>query len=405
MLSDAAIRRIKPRPKPFKKADALGLYLLVQSNGGRLWRMNYTFGGRQKTLAFGAYPVIGLAEARVQRDAAKRQLRQGIDPGAVVKVEKVARKQAAANTFAAVADQWNTTKMVKEGKSKSTLARASWLLDMLRDGIGDRPIKEIEAPELLAVLRKVEAQGKHEAVKRLRSTASAIFRFGIASGACKRDPAADLRGALTAAKATPHAAVTDPAGVGELLRAIDAYQRPVLRLALQLLALTFTRPGNVASAEWTEFDVAAGVWSIPAAKMKMREPFRVPLSRQALAVLAELREITGNSKFLFPSLRTGKRPIFTYVLNKALRDVGYAADEMQPHGFRSVFSTLANESGKFSVDAIELSLAHAPRGVRGIYNRSQYWNERVELVQWYADFLDELRGRGEVVALPAAVRS
>ena len=401
MLSDAAIRRIKPGAKPFKKADALGLYLLVQPSGGRLWRLNYTFAGRQRTLSFGAYPVVGLADARARRDDAKRQLRQGIDPGAVVKVEKVARKQVAANTFGALADQWYQAKMVKEGKAGTTLNRARWLLDTLKRDIGDRLIGEIEAPELLDVLRKVEAQGKHEAVKRLRSTASTIFRFGIASGVCKRDPAADLKGALTSVKSTPHAAITDPAGVGKLLRAIDAHERQLLRRALQLLALTFVRPGNLAAAEWSEFDIDAGVWSIPGPKMKMREPFRVPLSRQALAILGELRKTTGNSRFLFPSFRTGKRPIFTTLLNVALRDIGYAADQMQAHGFRSTASTLLNEHSEFSPDIIELALAHRLGGVRAIYNRSEYWAKRCELVQWYADFLEELRERGQVVALPA----
>jgi len=404
MLTDAAIRRIKPGLKPFKKADSLGLYMLVQPSGSQLWRLNYTFAGRQRTLALGVYPQVSLSDARERRDAAKRQLRLKQDPGALVKVEKAAEKLAQVNTFAAVAAEWQRTKMIAEGKSKSTLDRARWLLGILNNGIGDRPIQEIEAPELLDVLRQIEAQGKHEAVKKLRSTASAIFRFGIATGACKRDPAADLKGALTVAKSTPHAAIVDPAGVGELLRAIDAYERPTLRLALQLLALTFVRPGNVANAEWSEFDLDAGVWSISAQKMKMRGPFRVPLSRQALAVLKELRAIIGGGKYLFPSLRKGNRPIFTYLLNVALRDIGYAADEAQAHGFRSTASTLLNEHSEFSPDVIELSLAHQPGGVRAIYNRSKYWKERCELMQWYADHLDELRGRGEVVALPKAIR-
>jgi integrase len=401
MLTDAAIRRLKPGPKPYKKGDALGLYVLVNPNGSKLLRRNYTFGGVAKTRTYGVWPIAGLAEARERRDEDLRLLRQGIDPGAVVKVEKVAKREAAANTFGAVAADWLRTKMVKEGKSKSTLARARWLLAMLKD-LDDRPIGEIGAPELLKVLRQVEAQGKLEGVKRLRTAASAIFRFGIASGLCDRDPAADLKGALTTARSTPLSAITDPTEVGKLLRAIDAYDRPVLRMALLLAALTAARPGNIASAEWAEFDIAAGVWSIPKEKMKMRrEPLRVPLSRQALAVLAELHKITGHSKFLFPSLRKGNRPIFTYALNTALRKIGYTADQAQAHGFRSTFSSLANEHSDFSIDAIELSLAHAPRGVRGIYNRSQYWAERCKLMQWYADYICELRDRGEVVALPA----
>jgi integrase len=403
MLTDTKIKALKPKSDPYKVSDSGGLHVLVAPTGSRLWKCSYRFAGKQRTLSFGAYPEVSLIDARARREAAKAQLRQGVDPGSVIRVAKVTEKRAGANTFAAVAAEWQQRKMIAEKKSKPTLDRARWLLGILNEGIGDRPIDEIEAPELLTVLRKIEAQEKHEAVKRLRATASAIFRFGIASGACKRDPAADLRGALTTAVSTPHAAITDPAGVGELLRAIDGYEKPMLRLALQLLALTFTRPGNIASAEWSEFDIATGVWSIPAAKMKMREPFRLPLSRQALAVLDELRTITGGGRLLFPSQHKN-RPLFTYRLNIALREIGFAADEMQAHGFRSTFSTIANEHSDFSGDAIELALAHQPKGVRAIYNRSKRWTERCALVQWYADYLDGLRQRGEVVALPKKIR-
>jgi integrase len=399
MLTDAKIRAIRPGPSPFKISDSGGLHLLVSPAGGKLWKCSYRFAGRQKTLSFGAYPDVSLAEARTRREEAKAELRLQRDPGVIVQAEK----RAVANTFAAVAKQWWQKKMVAEKKSESTLSRARGQLKTLNAGIGDRPIAEIEAPELLDVLRRVEARGKHETAKRLRATAEAIFRFGIASGACRRNPAADLKGALTAVKSTPIAAIVDPAGVGELLRAIDGYERPVLRMALQLLALTFVRPGNVCAAEWSEFDVGAGVWSIPAGKMKMREPFRVPLSRQALAVLKELHAVTGGGKYLFPALRAGSpRPLYTYNLNNVgLRGMGFAADRMRAHGFRSTASTLLNEYSEFSPDVIELSLAHVPRGVRAIYNRSKYWNARCDLVQWYADHLDELRRRGEIVALPA----
>jgi integrase len=249
------------------------------------------------------------------------------------------------------------------------------------------------------VLRKVEAGGRYESVARLRATASTIFRFGIASGYCKRDPAADLRGALTSVNHTPRAALTNPSEVGELIRTINGFERlPRVRLALQFLALTFLRPGEVCSAEWSEID--GDVWNVPAAKMKMRLGHRVPLSRQALAVLEELRGITGNRKHLFASSVKPSQPFATNRLNEALREIGFGSDRHVAHGFRSMFSTIANESGKWSPDAIEASLAHVPPGVRGIYNRSQYWPERVALAQWYADHLDELRGRGEVVALP-----
>jgi integrase len=406
MLTDTRVRALKPKEAPYKVSDSAGLFLQVQPNGSKLWRMAYRFHGKQRTAAFGMYPDISLPVARLRRDEVKRQLRSGEDPSVVVKAEKAAVVAAASHTFRAVGDDWFQKKMVKEGKAEKTLRREKWMLAILNKGIGDRQIDEIEAPDLLVVLRQLEAQEKYETVKRARSTASTIFRFGIAIGACKRDPAADLKGALTSVASTPHAAVTDPTGVGKLLRAIDGYdKKPLLRFALQLLALTFTRPGNVAGAEWSEFDVDAGVWSISAEKMKMREAFRVPLSRQALALLAELREITGGSKYLFPSFRTGKRPMFGSLLNVALRDLGYAADEMQAHGFRSTASTILNERSEFSPDVIELSLAHRLGGVRAIYNRSQYWAERCELMQWYADHLDGLRDQGKVVALPQRKRT
>jgi integrase len=398
-LSDAAIRRIKSAPKPVKKSDGFGLYLLVQPNGSRLWRMNYAFAGRQRTLAFGAYPEVSLSEARERRDAAKRQLRDGSDPGVVVKVEKRAAAASIANSFRAVSAEWYKRKMVAEHKSPATLRRAEWLLATLNEGIGDLGMSEIEAPLLLDVLRRVEAAEQHETVKRLRATASSVFRYGIATGRCKRDPAADLRGATTAAVSTPRPAILDPAGVGELLRAIDGYQRkPLLRFALQLLALNFTRPGNICSAEWSEIE--NGVWSIPPHKMKMRTEFRIPLSRQSLEVLDELRKATSGKKYLFESLKTGI-PIGTNQLNRTLEEIGYSSDRMVAHGFRAMFSTLANDNGQ-SGDVIELCLAHLERNkVRRAYNRAARWPERVAMVQWWADHLDELRDRGKVVALPA----
>jgi integrase len=404
MLTDVKVRALKPKERPSKVSDGGGLHILIQPSGSKLWRMAYRFRGKQKTAAFGVYPAVSLSEARVRRDDAKRQLRSGEDPGAVVGAEKLAVVAATADTFAAVAADWLQKRMIKENKSKSTLDRARWLLGILNDAIGNRQINEIEATELLQVLRRVEAQEKYEAVKRLRSTASAIFRYGIAIGACRRDPAADLRGALTSVASTPHAAITDPAGVGKLLRAIDRYhKKPLLRLALQVLALTFVRPGNVCGAEWSEIDTNAGVWSIAAPEMKMRKAFRLPLSRQALAVLDALRLMTGDGKYLFPA-RNRKRAIYTHQLNNALREIGFAKDEMQAHGFRSTASTILNENGEFSPDVIELSLAHVPNGVRAIYNRAQYWSERVALMQWWADHLDELRNRGEVLVLPKPAR-
>ncbi len=396
-LTDAAIRNIKPAGKPFKKSDGLGLYLLVQPNGSRLWRLDYSFGGRRKTASFGAYPIVSLVEAREGRDAAKKKLRAGIDPGAVKVAEKIAEKQASL-TFSVVSAEWLQKKMVNEQKAKNTIVRTDFLLNILNKGIGNKTLAEIEAPELLTVLRKVEAGGRHETTNRLRSTASIVFRFGIASGYCTRDPAADLKGALTSAKVTPRSAVTDPVEVGELLRAIDGYKTPMLRLALQLLALTFVRPGEMCGAEWSEISDDA-VWLVPASRMKMRKPFRVPLSKQALSVLAELRKISGHSTFLFPVRKRGQPYLRANRLNPVLREIGFNGRH-SAHGFRSTASTILNQESEFSADVIELSLAHKVAGIRGIYDRAQHWIARRDLAQWYADYLDGLRKRGEVVTLP-----
>jgi integrase len=396
MLTDTGVKALRPRDRPFKVGDAAGLYVLVSPTGSRLWRLNYMLAGKQKTLALGSYPAVSLAEARSARDTAKAQLRGGIDPVEAIQVEKAAAA-AAVTTFQDVGAEWFKVKMEGENKSKNTLRRTKWLLGLLYAGIGGRPITNIDAPDLLEVLRRVEAAGNHETTKRLRATASAIFRFGVAIRSCKRDPAADLRGALTNRQAQPRSAIVEPAAVGKLLRDIDRYRRPGLTQALQLLMLTFVRPNELTSAEWSEIG-PDGVWTIPAGRMKMRKAFHVPLSRQTLAILAELRAVTGTNRFIFPSRKRG-RPIHANKLTEALRTLGYEGDEVSAHGFRSTASTILNEETEFSADAIELCLAHKLSGVRGIYNRSLRWGERVEIMQWWADRLDELRGRGAVVKL------
>jgi integrase len=389
MLTEVKVRALKAKDAPYKVADGGGLHLLVQPSGSKLWRMAYRYRGRQKTAAFGIYPAVSLAVARERREDAKRLLRLDQDPGAAVKAAKVA---IATTTFRVVSAEWMERKMVAEGRSKSTLARTRWLLDILNEGIGDKMLGEIEAPDILELLRRIEANGRHEAVVRLRSTASTIFRFGIASAYCKRDPAADLRGALTSGTSTPHAAVTDPADIGELMRAIPNVTRPKVRLALRLLALTAVRPGEVCGAEWSEFQ--GDVWDIPAHRMKMRLPHRVPLSRQAVAVLDELRNITGNRKHAFASSSKPDRPFYTNRLNPALDKIGFPHDRHVAHGFRSTFSTTANESGLWSPDVIELQLAHVEQNkVRRTYNRQARWPERVAMMAWWGDHLDELRDR------------
>jgi integrase len=405
MLTDTKLRGLKPGSAPIKLSDSGGLHILVTAAGGKLWKLAYRFVGRQKTLSFGAYPDVSLADARGRRESAKAQLRRGEDPGVIVKAEKQAVAAATASTFEAVAAEWKLRKIVKEKKSQSTIARTDWLLHTLNEGIGDRPINEVTAPELLKVLRKVEARGLHETVARLRSAASRIFRYGIATAKCERDVAADLRGATTTAVSTSHAAIIDPADIGALMRKIDSLdggRHPrLMRLALRMLAYTFVRPGELRLAEWSEIDSATAVWDIPAERTKMKRAHRVPLSRQVVAVLDEVRDITGAGRYVFTSTVKPKQPLHKNSFNDALRRLGYGHDDMVSHGFRALASSSLNEMNQWSVDVIERQLAHQERNkVRRVYNRATYWPERVAMMQAWANRLDELRGRGKVVALP-----
>ena len=405
-LTDTKVRAEKPRASAFKLTDGDGMHLLIQPSGAKLWRLAYRFSGKQRTLALGVYcaansrdVLVPLALARERRAEARRLIAAGIDPSEAKKAQK---RSAAARvmTFRNVADEW-LAKMRREQKADVTIRKAEWLLGMLSADLGERPVSAIEPPDLLAPLRRIEARGHHETARRARSVASRIFRYGVASGYCPRDPAGDLRGALTAPVVTNRAAITNPTDVGALMRAIDGYQGALItRLALQLLALTFVRPGELRLAEWSEINGA--VWSIPARRTKMRRPHRVPLSRQALVVLNELRPLTGDGRLLFPSTISREKPISENTLQVALLRLGYQRGEITTHGLRSTASTLLNESGLWSADAIERQLGHADKdAIRGIYHRGEHWAERVKLMQWWSDHLDELRQCGRVVPLAA----
>jgi integrase len=332
--------------------------LLVQPNAAKLWRLAYRFDGKQKLLALGPYPVTSLSDARAKRDEAKKLLAQGSDPSVERKAERSAARLSRRNTFAAVAeelfDKWKA-----EGDAATTLKKKKWLLGFANAELGNRPIAEIKAPELLDALRKIEKRGRYETAGRVRSTAGAVFRYAIATGRAERDPSADLRGALITPTVTHRASIVEPGQIGALLRAIDGFERqPTTRIALQLAPLLFARPGELRTAEWAEFNIPEAVWRIPARKMKMRREHRVPLARRSLALLRELKDITGNSKFLFPSVRSWHRPMSENTLNAALRRLGYKQTEMTTHGFRSMASTRLNETGKWNRDAIERQLAH-----------------------------------------------
>ncbi len=402
-LTDTAIRALKPGAKDYKAADEKGLYLLVTPTGGRLWRLKYRSpGGVERKLSLGGYPDVSLKDARDLRDDARKLLASGADPAEKKRRDRHAAKVSAANSFVAVAQSY-IDKGKREGRAEATTAKQEWLLKLLDRTIGQRPVAEIEPFELLEAVRRYETTGRTEAAHRALQFASQVFRYAIANQLAKSDPTRDLRGALVSHKAKHHAAILEPKQAGELLRAIDGYEgSPVTQLALQLSALLFVRPGELRHAEWTEFDIDAAIWRIPGEKMKRRLEHVVPLAKQALALLETLRGLTGDGKYVFPSIRTPARPMSENTVNAALRRLGYTKEDMTAHGFRAMASTLLNESGKWSSDAIERALAHKDKdAVRAAYHRGAHWNERVEMAQWWADYLDTLRKGTEIVHWPS----
>jgi integrase len=391
-LSDVQIRNAKPTEKPYKLTDGGGLYLFIQPHGAKLWRLNYRFQGKQKTLAIGAYPHVTLSQARARLAEAKRSLAEGIDPGAQRKADKLAVLEVARNTFEAVALEWQAKQAEVWTASHSRLVLRI-LNRYLFPAIGARPVAELSAPEVLRALRPIETRGALETAHRARTIASQVMRFGIATGRCDRDPAGDLRGALSPLKVKHHPTITDPARVGELLRAIDGYSGTLIsRCALRLLPLVFTRPGELRAAEWAEIDLAGAVWEIPASKMKMRADHIVPLSSQALAILAEIQPLTGSGKYVFPSERSAVRPMSENTINAALRRLGYSKDEIVGHGFRAMARTLLDEKLGFRIDLIEHQLAHEVKDPLGrAYNRTKHLEERGRMMQAWADYLDTLK--------------
>lgn len=399
-LTDTAIRKAKPKDKPYKVSDSGGLYLLVNPTGSKLWRVKYRLHGVERKLALGAYPAITLADARAAREDAKKQLAHAVDPNTAKRQARIAASISAGNSFSAVANEL-IAKREKEGVAAATLEKHRWLLRLLGAEFGRRPVADITPAELLHELKKQERRGRLETAKQVRSFASRVFRYAAATARAERDPAQMLLGALIQPTVKHFAAITDPIEFGALLRAIEGYVGdPAVMHALKLTPHVFQRPGELRQMEWTEIDFAKAVWTLPAAKMKMRQPHAVPLSRQALAILESMRGLSGNGKYVFPSVRTRARPISDNTINAALRRLDYSKEQMTAHGFRTSASSLLNESGKWNPDAIERALAHMVAGsIRRIYNQSAYWAERVEMAQWWSDYLCQLRDGGNV-AIP-----
>ncbi len=394
-LTDLAIRRALPGPKIIKLSDGGGLQLWITPDGAKRWRLAYRFGGAQKALAIGVYPEVGLKDARDARDGARRTLAQGQDPLQVKKAATVAKAEAGANTFAAIAGELAEKKR-RDKKAAATMRKFDWFMSFAYPSLGSRPSAEISAREVLVVLKEIEARGTHETARKLRTAIGDVFRFAIATARAENDPTVALRGALVTPTVTPRAAIVAPKAFGGLLRAIEDYEgAPETRFALELLALTFVRPGELRAAEWVEFDLDAAVWEIPAGRMKMRKSHRVPLAPRAVAVLKELQKLSGQGRFLFPSVRSVARCMSENTLNAALRRMGFKNEDMTSHGFRASASSMLNESGLWNPDAIERQLAHVDGdSVRRAYARAEFWDERVKIMTWWADRCDELRRGG-----------
>ena len=402
-LTDMKVQKAKTKDKPITLFDGGGLYLLITPTGGKLWRFKYRYDGKEKLLALGSYPEISLLDARQRREDARKLLANGVDPGAVRKAQQQAKVEDD-ESVEVIAREWH-----EKFKSKWTEGHALKIIRALeRDvfpWVGTRPIKEIKAPELLTVLRRVESRGVLEGAHRIRGLCSQFFRYAVATGRAERNPAQDLIGALAPAKEQHLAAITDPKQVRELLHAIDGYTGSyIVKLALQLSPLVFTRPGELRHMEWSEVDFENALWSIPAEKMKMRESHLVPLSRQALKILEEVKKLTGASKYAFPSGRTFDRPMSNNAILAALRRMGYTKDEMTPHGFRAMARTILDEVLQVRPDFIEAQLAHRVLDPLGrSYNRTQHLNERRNMMQTWADYLDGLKTGAKIITFPTGV--
>lgn len=401
-LTDLQIRSAKAPEKEVKLFDGGGLFLSVTPSGGKLWRLKYRFGGLEKKLSLGAFPAVSLADARREREKVRQFLAQGLDPSEVRK-EQQRTGQQEGETFKALAGEWISLQQGAwvPSHTETIIAR---LEAYIYPHIGARPVSEITPPELLSVLRRIEAKGTIETARRVKQICGQIFRYGVGVGRCERDPSADLRGQLAKKPKVKHmAAITDRKEVAALLRALDDYAGAlVTRCALRLAPLVFVRPGELRGMEWAEIDIEAALWTIPAEKMKMRKTHSVPLSRQVLAILEDIRPLTGGGRYVFPSARTTARPMSNMAINAALRRMGFTKEEMTGHGFRSTASSLLHEAGWDST-LIELQLAHRDTNtIRAIYNRAERLDERRKMMQSWADYLDALKTGAMIIPFRSA---
>ncbi|MAG00892.1 MAG: integrase [Acidiferrobacteraceae bacterium] len=408
-LTAIQVKNAKPKEKQYKLTDGEGMYLLVLPAGGKYWRLKYRYSGKEKLLALGVYPAISLAEARERRADAKRLLSKGEDPTTVKKIAKITQNQNSSDNFKSIAREWHDKQKAKlaEVTARDTLSK---LINHVFPHIGTRPIGEITAPEVLALLRRLESAGKVSAAHRTKQIISRVFRYAVATGRATHDPAADLKGALAPEVTRHHASITDPKQIGELLRTIDTFTGTFqVKCALQLAPMLFVRPGELRTAEWEEFDLKKGEWVIPAEKTKLKREHLVPLSTQAVVALKELYRLTGNQdriangrkRYLFS---TTQKPMSENTINKALKSLGYSSKQIVGHGFRTMASTLLHEQGWLS-DAIERQMAHVEKNeVKGTYNKALHIDVRVQFMQAWSDYLDGLKEdkEGRVVQLKRA---
>ena len=410
MLTDAHCRNATcpPERKQARFSDSGGLYLQVSPNGSKRWFLKYRTGGKEKQLALGSYPDVGLTAARKARDAAKLQKAAGLDPVQARKVEKLKATNPAGDTFQAVALEWHAKQAPQWSEGHAERALRQLERDLF-PWIGPRRLSEIEPVELLATLRKIEERGAIETADRGLMLCRQVWRYGVATGRVSRDITADLKGALTPYRGRHFAAITEPVKLGELLRAIQAYRGgPIVRAALQLAPLLFQRPGELRAAAWAEIDLDAALWTIPPARMKREKdgkengaPHLVPLPRQAVEILRELHPLTGRSALVFPGERNHERPISENSVRTALISMGYTPDLQTWHGFRATARTMLAERLDFDPLVIEAQLAHAVKDANGrAYNRTEFLEQRRTMLQGWADYLDKLRQGAEVLTLP-----
>lgn len=400
-LVDTTVRKAKAEEKPYKLSDEKGLYLLINPNGAKLWRYKYRVDGKEKLLALGAYPDVTLSNAREKRDEARKLLANGQDPSEVKKAQKASRLERAANSFEVVARRWHG-----KGEAKWSVSYSKKVMQMLeRDlfpWLGGKPVADLEAPEFLAVARRLEARSLVDAAHRAMQLCGQIMRFAVAEGLTSRDPVVDLRGALESVKTEHMASVTDPVRVGEILRMFDGFKGSYqVMQALKLAPLVFTRPGELRQAKWKDIDLDARLWSIPAEAMKMREPHIVPLSTQAVAILRDMQPFSSHLEHVFPGGRDPKRPMSDAAINAAMRRLGIdTQNELTAHGFRAMARTILHEQLNFPPEVIEVQLAHkAPGPLGAAYARAKFIDQRTKMMQAWADYLEKIKKGAEVIPL------